>query len=203
MGKPSKLSDVQDGGRPSNRRPARQGGYQNQVTERQEQPERRIPDKDRCPKGWDQDIWSLTLAFQQYALADRITLAAGRPIIYAELADLVASRDMRARAKAGRYRQAVRICGKRKLDPTLADHCWLHHPPSGGDKWDEYLTWYQMVEVIMAEFWSRIWDEYALDHFRRHFREYGQLAMDHWSNLRVAQRAEERRAMMAADSKEG
>lgn len=197
------LSDLQSGGevKPSNRRGPRQGQW-NQAPA-PSQPTRRGPrDRDACPEGWDKDIWSLTLLFQQYATADGITLAAGRPVIYSELADLVESRDMRAKAAAKRYRQAVRICQKRKLDPSLAEYCWLHHPPHGGD-WNEYLSWYQMFEVVLAEFWSRVWDQYALDHFRRHFQEYGQLAMTHWSNLRVAQRAEERRAMMAADSKEG
>lgn len=169
-----------------------------------DRPVRKGPrDRDDCPPGWDATLWSLTLWFEQCARADDITLAAGRPVIYSELADLVERHDMRAKADGKHYRQAVRGCARRNLSPSLAEKCWLHHPPTGGDKWNEYLGWSEMVEVVMAEFWSRIWDQYALDHFRRHFVEYGRMAMDHWSNLRVAQRAEERRAIMTADSKEG
>lgn len=53
----------------------------------------RVPDLDACPPGWDQDVWGLTLLFQQTAQKtirrettdQRIILAAPRTVIYALL----------------------------------------------------------------------------------------------------------------------
>lgn len=198
MGKQSRLR----GDTPDNRRTGWQGATQNQVAP--SQPRKGPRDRDDCPAGWDADLWSLTLRFEQDARADRIDLKAGRPVIYSELADLVARHEMRTRT----YPQAVKGCTRRLLDDSLAEKCWLHYNPQHpGSQWERDLGWVEMVEVIMAEFWSRVWDEYALDGFRHHFREYGQLAVGHWISLRVAQRSAERReherATMSDDSKEG
>ena len=72
------------------------------------------PSRDRCPAGWDADIWHLVLRFEQYARADKIELTAGRPVIYMEITDLVSRYGMRAqdvppggarlRAPAARHR---------------------------------------------------------------------------------------------------
>lgn len=143
------------------------------------------PDKDRCPPGWDANLWHLTLRFEQYARADGIELRAGRPVIYAELASLVTN-GMREKAARGGYRQEVDGCTRRELAADMAARCWYHYPP--GDPAKQVttdLTWVQVAEVIMAEFWSRIQDEHALDRFRQHFREYGKAAVDHWRSLRV------------------
>lgn len=87
------------------------------------------PDKDRCPAGWDSDTWHLVLLFEQYARADRIDLAAGRPVIYAELNDLVSRFALREHAKAGKFHQEIHGCTRRELGEDLAARCWYHWPP--------------------------------------------------------------------------
>lgn len=162
-----------------------------------------VPDPDACPDKWDADIWRLTLLFQQYARADKIELRASRRFIYMEIDDLVTRYTMRGRT----YPQEVYGCKGRFIPEDMANHCWLHHPvrPPEDQKPGD-LAWQQKVEVIMAEFWSRIWDEHALDHFRQHFAEYGLIAVRHWDNLRAARSADDRRhsrGRMPVGSKEG
>jgi hypothetical protein len=69
----------------------------------------------------------------------------------------------------------------------VAAHCWLHWPPGNpaDQEQQRVLTWVEVVEIIMAEFWSRIWDEHALDLFRQHFAEYGLATANHWKSLRI------------------
>lgn len=184
------------------RRMPRQPGYANQPTAPR-QP-KGPPGKDRCPAGWDEDIWSLALLFRQYARADGIELQQGPPVIYMEIDDLVTRYTMRGRT----YPQEVYGCKARFFPTDLASHCWLHYPVSPPeDQKPGDLVWHQKVEVIMAEFWSRVWDARALDHFRQHFAEYGLMAVRHWENLRAVRAVDDRRrherAMMTADSKEG
>lgn len=140
------------------------------------------PDRDRCPAGWDADIWHLALLFEQYARADKIELRAGRPVIYAEISALVDRYGMRE----GRYRHEIRGCARRELPKDMADRCWFHWPPQETARQEaRALTWVEMAEVILAEFWSRIWDAHALDHLRQHFGEYGTAAVEHWNSLRI------------------
>jgi hypothetical protein len=142
------------------------------------------PDRNRCPAGWDADLWHLTLLFEQYARADRIELRAGRPVIYAELQDLASRYRLPQQAKENHFRQEVAGCVRRHHAADRADRCWLHWPPNDpGQQRARYLTWVQMAEVIMAEFWSRVQDEFALDQFRQHFSEYGNDAWRHWRSL--------------------
>jgi hypothetical protein len=161
------------------------------------------PSRDRCPAGWDADIWHLTLLFEQYARADDIELRAGRPVIYMEIDDLVTRYTMRGRE----YPHEVYGCSARFFPKDLASHCCLHWPPNApGDQAAGPLGWTQKVEVIMDEFWSRIWDDRAVDHFRQYFAEYGLMAVRHWANLRAAKeirQIRDDRDMMTADSKEG
>jgi len=170
-------------------------------------------DRDRCPAGYDPDVWHLALRFEQSAKADGIELRAGRPVIYAEIDALVTHHGLRGKT----YRHRADRCRKRFLSELLADHCWLHLPElERASRAEADITWAQMVEVIMREFWSRIWDEHALDHFRQHFQEYGQMALDHWRSLgimqdiasqppapRVRRRRQEAGVIMADASKEG
>jgi hypothetical protein len=167
------------------------------------------PSPDDCPQDWDADIWHLTLRFQQYARADGIELRPGRHMIYAEIEALVSRYTMRGRM----YPQEVYGCERRHLGADMAARCWYHWPP---DKPAEQVAgeidWVQKVEIIMAEFWSRIWDDNAADGFRQHFAEYGRDAVRHWRSLRMVKAIDERpkqprqimrRAKMAADSEEG
>lgn len=151
------------------------------------------PDRNRCPAGWDEDIWRLALMFERYAWADKISLKAGRPVIYAELASLVNDFEMRGRSTIGSYRQEVYRCDERFHGADMASRCWRHFPPNDpGNQVAGDLTWYEMFEVIMASFWSRIQNEYALDAFRQHFREHGAAAVNHWKSLRILKGIDER-----------
>lgn len=150
-------------------------------------PVRRGPlDRSARPPGWDADVWHLTLFFEQRAQADRIELRAGRHLVYAEIDDLVKRYGLRGKS----VRQEIEGCRHRTDSSRLASHCWLHWPPmQPAEQAAGVLTWVELVDVVIAEFWSRRWDTHALDHFRQHFAEYGQLAVKHWWNLTVAKNA--------------
>lgn len=177
----------------------------------------RIPDRNRCPNGWDQQVWHLTLLFEQYADADGIRLRAGRPVIYAEVSDLVKRWNMREKSGNGNYAQEVHGCARRELGDDVAARCWYHWPPKDPSRQARrVITWVEMTEVIMAELWSRVMDEYALDHFRQHFAEYGMECTRHWKSLQIIREIDARPKIgrpvmrrvvrggtMAADSKEG
>lgn len=164
-----------DGRRPRQERPQFAG-------QSQPRPPRR--DRNDCPPGRDPDVWHLSMLFRQLAQADGIELAKGLPVIHDEIIDLVRRYGLRGQV----YRHRTSRCRKRTLHPGLAEHCWLHLPElERTGRGDSDITWVQMVEVIMFEFWSRAWDAHALDHFRQHFQEYGQMALDHWRNLAIMQ----------------
>jgi hypothetical protein len=164
-------------------------------------------------RGRDTDIWHLAELFRQYARADGIELTKGLPVIAAEINDLVAHYEMRGRDTIGSYPHMATGCYRRRLPEGLAARCWYHYPPQDPDaQRDGNLTWVQMVEVVMAEFWSRQWDEHALDHFRQHFAEYARAAIQHWRNLHIIRSIEAqpsvrrpvmRRATMSDATKEG
>lgn len=163
-----------DRGRPS--RP----GYVNEAPG--PRPAKAPPDRDRCPAGWDASLWHLTLRFEQYAAADGITLRAGRPVIYAELSDLVGRWHLRDKS----FYQEVFACSRRIVAADRADHCWYHWPPQEPERQSAgELTWVEVVEIIMAEHWSRLQDGYALDAFRQNAHLYGRKMTDHWKSLRI------------------
>lgn len=144
------------------------------------------PDPEKCPPKWDNDIWRLAGVFEDYARADGIVLRVNRPLVYVEIDDLVTRYRVREQAADGGYPQEVYGCDRRSLAGDLAARCWLHWPPDApSEQSARSLTWAEVVEIIMAELWSHALDEHALDHFRRHFREYGQRAMTHWRSLRA------------------
>jgi hypothetical protein len=145
------------------------------------------PDPDTCPDKWDKDIWSLVLLFEKYARADEIELRAGRTRIYTEIDALVTHWDMRKKSGSGLYVQEVSGCARRELGTDMAAHCWYHWPPGkpADQKQLKVLTWVEVVEIIMAELWSRVMDEHALEHFRQHFAEYGLAMANHWKSLRI------------------
>jgi hypothetical protein len=181
--------------------------------------QRRGPrDRNQCPAGWDAEVWHLTLRFEDYARADGIELRAGRPIIYSEINDLVTRWNMREKSRNRIYVQEVTGCGRRELGEDIAERCWYHWPPKApAQQTRRALTWVEVVEIIMAELWSRVMDENAVDHFRSHFAEYGLAMAQHWKSLRIkreiASRPQDavrpivrRRASsgtIAGDSKEG
>lgn len=147
-------------------------------------------DPDKCPDGADADLWHLMLTFQQYAVKYGIELRAGRPVIYAEFKRLADTRKMRAAS----FTQETYKCRGRALVYSrsrkpcfdLAEFCWMHWPPDDPDaQRPGRVTWAQKFEVIMAEFWSRLWDQYALDAFVQHFNEYGNAILKHWDSLRA------------------
>lgn len=144
----------------------------------------RQPDRPASASGSrrDADVWHLAALFRQYAQADGIELAKGLPIIAAEITDLVDRYDVRGKS----FRHLAAGCTRRHLPAGLAERCWYHYPPLDPDgQRDGLVTWVHMVEVIMAEFWSRRWDIHALDDFRQHFAEYGRAAMQHWGHLAI------------------
>ena len=160
------------------------------------------PSRDRCPAGWDADIWHLVLRFEQYARADKIELRAGRPVIYMEIDSLVRRFGLRD----VRLHPETYGCDRRTLQPDMAARCWFHWPPHYPGSQQDYteIGWVEVVEVIMAEFWSRIWDDRAVDFFGQYFSEYGAAMQKHWASLRMVKAADDiARAMMTADSKEG
>lgn len=158
-------------------------------------------DRDDCPAGYDPAIWHLAKLFQQCARADGIELVKGLPVIHSEIEGLVSLAGIRGRA----YRQEVRGCRNRALRKDMAAKCWYHHPPGRPrEQQAGSITWVQLVEVIIAEFWSRQWDGFALDAFRQHFAEYGRAALRHWEGLAFAQRVETKpRAIMRRDDPRG
>lgn len=139
-------------------------------------------DPDAPPPGRDRDTWQLALLFRQRAQVDKIELVKSLPVIYEEIDDLVTRYGIRGQT----YRHEVHGCTRRDLPYYLAARCWYHYPPFqiGGHE-ECVINWVQMVEIIIAEFWSRIQNEHALDYFRQSFAEYGQAALKHWANLRV------------------
>lgn len=144
---------------------------------------RREPDA--CPDGYDPDVWHLALLFRQCAQADKIELPKGLPVIHAELADVVD----RYKVRGQKYLQEVYGCHRREMPDDMAARCWYHWPPERArlaEQEARELTWVQFMEVVMAEFWSRIWDEHALDGFRQYFAEYANGAWQHWKHLRIA-----------------
>lgn len=151
------------------------------------QPVRRGPrDRNQCPAGWDAEVWHLTLLFEDYARADGIELRAGRPVIYAEINELVTRWNMREKSKNRIYVQQVHGCARRELGEDMAERCWYHWPPKApAQQTQRALTWVEVVEILMAELWSRIMDPNALDHFRSHFAEYGMAMGEHWKSLRI------------------
>ena len=176
------------------------------------------PDPDACPKNWDDTLWGLVLLFERYARADNIELRTNRSRIYTTIDELVTQWNMREKSDNGNYAQEVRGCARRELGEDMAERCWYHwppHDPAGQTK--RVLTWVEMVEVIMAELWSRVMNEHALEHFREHFAEYGMACTRHWRSLRIiGEIADQPRdhvrpvmrrripsGTMAADSKEG
>lgn len=139
-------------------------------------------DEAQAPAGYDQDCWHLALLFRAGAQRDRIELAAKLPVICLEIDDLVTRYGIRGQT----FRHVAEGCQHRETPYYLAIRCWYHYPPmalSGHES--GVITWVQMVEIIIAEFWSRIQNEHALDYFRQSFGEYGQAAVRHWANLRV------------------
>ena len=107
--------------------------------------------------------------FEQYAWADKIELPAGRRSSTWRSSELVDRYKMRGQD----FRQEVHGCERRHPGTDMAATAGTTgRPGSPPTRWPG-ITWDQKVEIIMAEFWSRIWDEHALDHFRQHFAEYG------------------------------
>lgn len=151
------------------------------------QPQARGPrDRNQCPAGWDAEVWHLTLLFEDYARADGIELRAGRPVIYSEISDLVTRWHMREKSGRRLYAQEVTGCARRELADDRADRCWYHWPPKApAQQTQRPITWVEVVEIIMAELWSRVMDVNALDHFRAHFAEYGLAMAHHWKSLRI------------------
>jgi hypothetical protein len=139
-------------------------------------------DPDAPPAGRDTDLWHLALLFRQGAQDADIELAKSLPVIYGEIDDLVTRYGIRRQT----FHHEVHGCKRRELPYFLANRCWYHYPPTAtSGHAASVITWVQMVEIIIAEFWSRIQDEHALDQFRQTFAEYGRAAVKHWNSLRV------------------
>ena len=139
-------------------------------------------DRDECPAGWDAGVWHLARLFRDGAQSAGIELVKGLPVIYGEIDDLVTRYGIRKQT----FHHEVHGCQRRELPYFLAARCWYHYPPMAtSGHVESVITWVQMVEIIIAEFWSRIQNEHALDHFRQYFAEYGQAAVKHWNSLRV------------------
>lgn len=145
-----------------------------------QRPARKLADRDQCPVGWDTDLWHLTLLFDQAAQVDGIELRTGRALIYREIEHLVDQWHLRTKT----FVQYADGCERRHLPDDQAAKCWFH---TRADVRQREITWVEMVEVIMAEFWSRIWNEHALDSFRQQFADYGRKAVQHWRSLSVVE----------------
>lgn len=165
--------------------------FQPYVNQPAQATETRRPRRDeaQAPAGYDQDCWHLALLFRAGAQRDRIELAAKLPVICLEIDDLVTRYGIRGQT----FRHETHGCTRREMPYYLAARCWYHYPPmalSGHQAC--VITWVQMVEIVIAEFWSRIQNEHALDYFRQSFAEYGQAAVKHWANLRVVKEIDSR-----------
>lgn len=121
------------------------------------------PDTDKCPNGWDQDIWHLVLVFEQKAREDEIVLAHGRPLLYAKL-----------KLALDKSRLAQEDCPwtntRLQLQFEFIAWCWwqgerphmMHEVPVyplAGPKWRK------VVELMLIEFWNYYHDDYAMDVF--------------------------------------
>lgn len=136
--KTSRLRDVQDGG---------------SVASKQTRPPTPPPDRDRCPRGWDEDIWKLALLFESLADEQDIKLRAGRPVIYSELDHRIKNsgiRTMEVPFTAEEMTEAV----NQELYPN---------PVLTGPQWRKF------VSAMIYEFWSRFWDESATTTFTQKF----------------------------------
>jgi hypothetical protein len=138
-------------------------------------------DRDDCPDGYDQSCWSLALLFRERARVDGIELAHGLPVLHDEIKDLVERHGIRGKS----FQHEYEGCERRTLHTKLAAHCWLHYPPlERNEQKTGSITWVEMIEVIILEFWSCYRDQYALDSFRHEFQKTGQQALSHWHSLR-------------------
>jgi hypothetical protein len=152
------------------------GPRQPMVSRRPEPMPRPDPQPAGKRQGRDTEIGHLAQLFQQYARADGIELRKGYPVICTEINDLVTRWHLREK----HFEQYADACERRCLPDDQAAKCWYH---TRTDVRHRAITWVEMVEVIMAEFWSRIWDEHALDYFRQYFAEFGRAAVRHWASL--------------------
>jgi len=96
-------------------------------------------DRNQCPAGWDPDVWSLALQFEQCAAREGIQLAVGRPIIYAALKD-----------RCDDFRQVLYLRKKRwSLDGS-----------------NRSAPWQEVVSAAITRHFARYHeDEYAVDFF--------------------------------------
>jgi hypothetical protein len=106
------------------------------------------PDRDRCPRGWDTDIWHLALVFESLAGDQDIKLRAGRPVIYSELAGRIKDSGIR------NWQKDDLPFSSEQLEATLAQEFYSDIKLFGP-------LWRQFIEAMICEFFTRHWDENA------------------------------------------
>ena len=167
------------------------------------------PSRDRCPAGWDADIWHLVLLFEQYARADEIELTAGRPVIYMEIDDLVSRYGCaaagvppggpRLRAPEARHRHGGALLVHWPRAARRDRRPGADVGPEGRDHHGRVLVPHPGRACRRTTCASIL-------------AEYGQACLEHWKSLRIAKAIDEqpreprqimRRVTMPADSKEG
>lgn len=111
------------------------------------------PDRDRCPRGWDTDIWFLALLFESLAEEQDIKLRAGRPVIYSELAGRIKDSGIRNMTVPFSCEQLTEVVNQELYpNPVLTG-----------------AQWRQFVQIMIYEFWSMHWDENATAKFTEKF----------------------------------
>lgn len=124
---------------------------------------RDAPDLNRCPSGWNQDIWHLVLVFEQKAQEDQIVLAHGRPLLYSKLKQALETSglmDMECPWTNTRLQlqfDFIKWCWWMGERPHMMHEVQVW--PLAGPKWR------RVVELMLVEFWNYFTDEYAMDEF--------------------------------------
>lgn len=118
-------------------------------------------DPDKCPAGYDPEVWSLGLLFDQLAKKRGVTLAARMPVIHGVLLKRFA-----------RFRELVQE----------KPHMLLN---SKGD----IPPWTEFVSATIRAYWTpgffgSEYDEYALDDYCDTFFYYGEQVRAHAKNVR-------------------
>ena len=110
-----------------------------------------VVDRDRCPRGWDEDIWHLVLLFGQKAERDQVYLRAGRPVIYSELDHRISESKIRAQkvpyssADLQEMFHGIRtVMSRRFVNVEVYE---LSGP-----------LWRRFVELMITEFWCYVFD---------------------------------------------
>jgi hypothetical protein len=118
-------------------------------------------DPDKCPAGYDPEVWSLGLLFDQLAKKRGVTLAARMPVIHGVLLKRFA-----------RFRELVQEKPRKLLDSKGVIRPWTDFVSA------------TIRDYWTPSFWGTEYDEYALDDYCDCFLDIGRKIAAHAENVR-------------------